>query len=426
MAFITHLKSSVKNDPVIRSVGVYTSIMFLTKGISFLLLFIYTNPKFILPSENGLLNLFASSVVFLTPFLSFGILQSTSTDYYKLKKEQFGDFFTTNLIPPVIILFLSVAGFWLFRQYFKVTYGFPYGFAILIPLITFLTYINEQLILLIRINGELRKFALAGIARIILEFGLSVVLVVYFAMHWQGRLTGIVISYSLLGVYAFYYFYKKGYLSGRIYKRFIRSEMVYAVPIVVMQISIFALNTSDKFFLAHFTGNEVVGIYGVACIFASVISLLSTAYLNYLGPTVYEALSQPQPDYKLIKKNFLNYAKVMAMATVAVIIIIPLVYKYFINSRYHSAVSYFYLIALGYFVWTITSVFHTFLLYYKQKRKMLKLSLLSMAMSVPSIYFLTKQMGVAGTATGIFTSYCITLILTLFFVKDHLNKLKTA
>ena len=426
MALTTYLKSSVKNSPVLRSVGVYTSIMFLTKGISFLLLFIYTNPKFIEPSENGLLNLFASSVVFLSPFLSFGILQSTSTDFYKLKKDEFRNFFTTNLVPPVIILLLSLAGFWVFRQYFQITYGFPYSFAILIPVITFLTYINEQLILLIRVNGELKKFALTGIAKIILEFGLSVVLVVFFAMHWQGRLTGIVVSYSLLAVYAFYYFYKKGYLSGQVYRKYIKSELVFAVPVVVMQVSIFALNTSDKFFLAHFSSNEVVGIYGVACIFASVISLLSTGYLNYLGPSVYEALSQPQPDYKAIKNNFFNYAKVMAAATLVVILVIPVVYKYFINHRYYSAVNYFYLIALGYFIWTINSFFHTFLLYYKQKRKMLQLSLLSMAISIPTIYLFTRQMNAAGTATGILVSYCFTFILTLFFVKDHIKKLKTA
>lgn len=426
MAFTTFLKKSVKKNPVLKSVGVYTSIVFLSKGISFLLLFIYTNPKFIEPAENGLLNLFAGSIVFLTPFLSFGILQSTSTDYYKLKKDEFKNFFTTNLIPPILILLISFIGFGLFREYFKINYGFPYIFAILIPLFTFLIYINEQLILLIRINGELKKFALAGIAKIALEFGLSVVLVVFFAMHWKGRITGIGVSYGLLSIYAFYYFYKKGYLSGKIYKHYIKSELLYAIPIVVMQMSIFAMNASDKFFLAHFKSNEIVGIYGVACIFASVISMLSTAYLNYLGPSVYEALSQANPDYKIIKKNFFNYVKVMAVVTFLVIAVIPFVYKFLINNRYYSAVSYFYLIALGYFIWTITSFFHTFLLFYKEKRKMLQLSLLSIVISVPSIYFFTNRMGATGTATGIFLSYCITFILTLFFVKNYIQKIKTA
>jgi Na+-driven multidrug efflux pump len=57
---------------------------------------------------------------------------------------------------------------------------------------------------------------------------------------------------------------------------------------------------------------------------------------------------------------------------------------------------------------------------------MLQLSLLSIVISVPSIYFFTNRMGATGTATGIFLSYCITFILTLFFVKNYIQKIKTA
>ena len=114
----------------------------------------------------------------------------------------------------------------------------------------------------------------------------------------------------------------------------------------------------------------------------------------------------------------------MITGTLLVIVLIPLVYKYFINEKYYSAVSYFYLIALGYFIWTITSFFHTFLLYYKQKRTMLQLALISMIVSLFSIYFFTKQLGTTGAAGGVFLSYCITFILTLLFVRTHIQKLK--
>ena len=426
MLLISNFKNSVIKSPVLRSVGVYTSIMFLNKGISFLLLFIYTNPRFISPAENGFLNLFASSILFLMPFLSMGILQSTSTDFYKLNKEEFKTFFTSNLIPPVIVFMLSLLGFFFMRDYLKTNFGFPYFFIFLIPLITFLNYLSEQLTLLMRVNHELKKFARVEIVKIILEFGLSVVLVVFFAMRWKGRLAGITISYTMIATYALYYFYKKGYLSGRINKKYIKNELIYAIPLIIMQVSIFAQGTSDKFFLAHFTTNEVLGIYGVACIFANIISLFSSAYLNYLGPTIYQALSNAIPDYRIIKKSFITYARVMIITTALVILIIPFVYKFFINEKYYGAVSYFYLIALGYFIWTLTSFFHSFLLYYKQKRKLVQLSVLSLLISIPTIYFFTRQMGVTGTATGIFISYSLTFILTLLFVKQHIQKLKIA
>ena len=352
-----------------------------------------------------------------------GILQSTSTDFYKLNKQEFKDFFTSNLIPPVTVFALSFIGFFLCKDYLKATFGFPHIFFFLIPLITFLNYICEQLTVMMRVNNDLKRFVRVELAKIIIEFGLSVSLVVFFAMRWKGRLAGITISYSVMAAYAFFYFYQKGYLRGRLKLKFIKSELLFAIPVVVMQFSIFCLNTSDKFFLAKFKSNEVVGIYGVACVFATVITLFCSAYLSYLSPSIYQTLSQPVVNYKLLKKNFINYVKVMFGVTAAVIVSIPFVYNYFINSRYSSAVNYFYMIALGYFLWSVSSYFYSYMFYYKAKRKLLQLSLLSASVSIVCLYFFTRQWGVNGTAMGILLSYAITFGLTVFFSRDYIKKI---
>jgi O-antigen/teichoic acid export membrane protein len=397
--------------------------MFLNKGISFLLLFIYTNPAFINPSENGLLNLFSGSILFLMPFLSMGILQSTSTDFYKLDKQQFKNFFTSALIPPIVVFSLSLISFFILREQLKSTFGFPYIFFLLIPAITFLNYISEQLTVLMRVNNELKNFARIELVKILLEFGLSVALVVFFAMRWKGRIAGITISYSVIGLYAFRYFYKKGYLSGKLDLRYIKNELLFAIPVVIMQVSIFCLNTADKFFLAKFTTHEVVGVYGVACIFATVITVFSSAYLSYLSPSIYQELSKPTVDYISLKKNFFTYIKIMATVTLLVILAIPLVYRYFINSKYEGAVNYFYLIAIGYFIWSVTSYFYSWLFYYKAKRAILMLSLFSILASIACIYFFTMQGGAQGAAIGILISYAITFCLLLVFAGRWIKKL---
>jgi O-antigen/teichoic acid export membrane protein len=107
--------------------------------------------------------------------------------------------------------------------------------------------------------------------------------VVFFAMRWQGRLIGIVVSYTLLSIYAFWYFYQCGYLLVKFSKKYIQSELIYAIPIVIMQMSIFSLNTADKFILAKISNSRSeVGIYSIACILGSMIVIFSTAYLTYL------------------------------------------------------------------------------------------------------------------------------------------------
>jgi hypothetical protein len=76
------------NNPSVKSVGIYTFTNFFSKAVSFLLLFVFTNPLYISPSENGLLSLFSTSLLLLMPFLSMGIIHSVSADFYKLEKRR--------------------------------------------------------------------------------------------------------------------------------------------------------------------------------------------------------------------------------------------------------------------------------------------------------------------------------------------------
>lgn len=353
-----------------------------------------------------------------------GIMLSTSTDFYKLDKKEFKNFFTSTMLLPFAVLLLSLIGFLIVRKWLRNTYGFPQSFIFLIPFITFLTFINEQFNTSMRVNNELRKFTYAGIARIILEFGLSVVLVVFVAMRWQGRLAGIITAYVLLGLYAFWYFYKKGYLSGSIKKKYIKEELVYAVPVVAMQVSIFSLNTADKFILANYAGdNSVVGIYGVACTFVSVITIFCSAYLAYLFPVIYQTLSSGAPDYKLIKKNFTTYIKTLTIAAVLITAAIPVMYL-FINGKYRQALGYYWLLTIGAYIWAITYYFYSFLMYYKHKRNMLMLAVLTTLTSIPCIYIMVNIIGgVYGAAWGVLISYIISFLLTCYFTRDHIRKI---
>lgn len=412
---------NLRKSPVVQSIGIYTFTNFFAKGASFLLLFIFTNPKYILPSENGLLSLFSNSMLFLMPFLSMGILQSTSTDFFKLGKEDFRSFFTTGFIMPVTITLLSIVILFFARGYLERAYGFPPMFIWLIPVITFLTFCNEQLLSLSRNNNEPVTFLKANVSKTILEIGLSFTLVVIFSWRWQGRIAGILVSYLAVGIFAFYYFYKRGYLFGAIKKKHIIDELIYAVPVIAMQASVFSMSGSDKFFLSNFTNdnNETVGIYGVGCIFASIVFLFSSALIQYVFPKIYAALSENVTNYRSIKKHFILYLSVMGGGTLMVIIMTPLLYHFFINVKYHDALEYSYMLCAGYFLWTVSYFFYSFLLYHKKKKKLLALSCCCIAISLCCNYFFIQRWHATGAATAVLTCYFLVLILTLIFTKEY-------
>lgn len=420
MSVITRLKTLSRN-PSLRSVGMYTFSNFFSKAASFLLLFIFTNPAYITPSENGLLSLFSNSMLFLMPFLSMGIVHSVGADYFKLDKPSFRDLFTTGMIMPVAVMLLSALLLLIFQQRLFDTYGFPAMFTWLIPLVTFLIFLNEQLLSMARNNQEPMVYLKANMGKTILELGLSFILVVFLAWRWEGRVAGILAAYAVLGIYAFHYFKKKGYLFGKIRKSYVYSELVYAIPIVALQASIFTMNASDKFFLSHYTNdnNATVGVYSIACVFASIINVLAMALIQYMFPKIYRMLSTGEAESGRLKKQFLLYFGTLTAGLIGLLVVMPLVYRYFVNEKYHSALEYSYLLCIGIYIWCVSYFFYSFLLYYKEKKKLLGLSASAILVSIACNYFFISRWGVMGAAVSSCVLYGIVCLLILGFTRHH-------
>jgi O-antigen/teichoic acid export membrane protein len=245
--------------------------------------------------------------------------------------------------------------------------------------------------------------------------------VVFLAWRWEGRVAGILIAYVLVGLYGFYYFLKRGILFGSVRKKYIYSELLYAIPIIVMQTSIFCMSASDRFFLSHYIDdkNETVGIYTVVVTFGSIIIILSTALLQYIFPKIYSQLSSPRINYSSIRRSFLMYAAVMTAGMIIIVLLTPVAYHFFINERYHSALRYIFLTTGGYFLWTIAYFFYSFLLYFKEKKKIFILSVCCIVVSLSFNYFCIQRWGMWGAAVSHVAAYFIVLVLTLAFTRSY-------
>jgi O-antigen/teichoic acid export membrane protein len=411
------------NRPVAKSIGIYALTNFLGKAISFLLIFIFTNERYMSPSDNGLLSLLNTSLLFVMPFISMGILYSVSTDFFKLGQKEFKDLFTTSLIVPLLLTFVAVLILFIFRKKLHDNYGFPDIFIWLIPLITFFNNCYEQYINMVRNNNEPVRFFWTNISKIVIELSVSVILVVFFSWHWKGRITGIIVSYSIISVYAFYYFFKKDYLFGKVTKKHLYNELMYALPIILLQASIFFLSASDKLFLAKYTNdhNATVGFYSIGALFASVVTILSTALLQFLFPKIYTTLSEVTVNYVSIKRSFYFYLATMAAGAITVMCVTPLLYKYFINHKYSSALQYIYLLCIGSFLWATSYFFYSFLLYNKEKKNIMLLAIICILVSICSNWFFISRWGAMGAAVGVCTSNMVVLAVTLVIARKYVR-----
>lgn len=414
---MTTLSSFLKYNkkPELWSIGIYTFSNFFNKGTSFLLLFYFTHV--LAEKDFGLLSLFSNSILFLMPFVSMGILQSANTDFFRLEKREFKNFFTTTLAMPVIVTLIAIIVLIFFKPQLQHRYSFPTFFILIFPIITFFTFLNEHLINMVRNNNDPIKYFIINLGRLLIEIGFAVFFISGLHYGWIGRVMGIFVSLTVIAIYSYIYFKQKKLIFGRFTKKYIYEELLYSIPIIVMQFSVFCMGSSSGYFIEFFTHNYAeVGIFSVAATFGSIITVFCTALLQYVYPKIYSLLSENEINYASIRKLFLFFSGMMLLGTVAVIIATPLAYVLVLKQSYLPGLKYYYFICIGNFFWSISYFLYSFLLFNKQKRKILFSSILSIAVSITANYFFIKTNGSYGAAGSVCIIYFIVLMITIFFV----------
>jgi O-antigen/teichoic acid export membrane protein len=419
MAFYKSLKNQY-NYSSLKTMGIYTITNFFGKGLSFLLLPLFTNPKYLTPADNGLLSLFSQAIIFLTPFISLGILQSTSVDYFKLDKKSFKDFCTTGIFMAVSMSLISFLLFYLLRGFLFQRFSFPVTFIWAIPLLTLMFFFYEFTMLIIRNRNNTVTYANVNVTKISVELGSAVILIVLLAWGWKGRVAGIMLATCLVAIYGIYFLLKNDYLFGSIKRKIIYTELQYSIPIATMQLSMFCLFSSDSFLLAGITkNNSQVGIYGMACVFGSIIITLCSAIIQYMVPKINKALSCAEIDYADLRNQFLIYISIMVFAFVTLLFLVPVAYHLFINENYWPGIQYYYFISSGYFFWTISFFLYTFLFYHKQKKKLFALAIISIIISICSNYYFIKNFSSLGAAVSVCCIYFIVMLLAIIATRKY-------
>lgn len=418
MSIASQVREGLKN-PAFKSVGIYIFTNFFSKGVSFILIPIFTNPRFLTPTDNGLLSLFNSNMVLLAPFVSLGMIQSSAADFYKKSESDFATSFTSNFIISFIMASIAALLLFIFRDMLQQKFHVPASFAFILPGLAFLIFSGEQLFALIRNRNEVTRFAVMGISKSIIEYAVSVVLIVFFFSGWLGRIWGIAISLIAMNVFAIGYYIKNKYISFHFNKTQLLDELKFGVPIFAFQLCVFMLGTSNKLFLAIFYKGDLsqLGIYSIACVLGTMIGVVSQSILLYAQPHLYKSISKGEATIQTAKKQFFRYFLMLTGLSAVCILVVLFAYYFLIDKVYLPGIRYFFLVALASYIWGLNYFLFLFLLYHKQKRKILTVTLISLACSITVNTIMVKNFLILGDALASLINTVIFSLLIIIFAK---------
>jgi O-antigen/teichoic acid export membrane protein len=134
----------------------------------------------------------------------------------------------------------------------------------------------EQLTALFRVEERSVAFVVASLANVAITIATTVLLVVAYDQGALGvivgNLTGTLLVYlALLG-------YRREQLGLQFDRPLLRRMNRFGLPLVPSGLALWALNFSDRFFLAHLAGQDDVGRYSLGVRIASAMVLLLVAF----------------------------------------------------------------------------------------------------------------------------------------------------
>lgn len=408
--------SFIKANVFLKSISIYTFASILNSGIQFLLLPLLST--YLSPEDYGILSLISVVISLTIPFILIGVDGAIGVEFFRLKKTEITKYISSVLLIPISSLILITILFTAFSHLLLNFLNVSIGWLLFIPLFAFLQGFSNILLILFRIRKEPHKFASYQVALTVLNISITLFLVVFLKMNWQGRLYGIYLSYGIFFLISCFLLKKMKYFTFNINKNYIVDGLKFGLPMIPHIVGGIVLNLSDRLFISKMIGEKTLGMYAMAYNIALLVSIVMTAFNNAWVPHLFEKLKDITLEKKkrIVKQIYLFSILALLLAFL-VNLIAPLFFKFsFINMKFIDSLQFVLWIALGYSFLGMYYTVTNFIFYQKKTYILAYLTLGNAVLNLLLNYFLILKFGAIGaayaTALSNFIFYLVTWYLS--------------
>jgi len=373
------------------------------------------------PKDYGILALISSSIRVIIPFMSLGGIYAVSFEFFKKSREEFQELFSSVIAIQFFSFFIILSISLLLSELLGSYFNIPRIIFVLAPCLALFSILEETVLVLLRNLNEIIKFSVWRIGKVSLEIALTVYFVIFLKMNWEGRILSMSIVLSLLFLGAIYVFLKQNYLHiKKVCKKQISYLLLFGIPLIPDQLSMFALSMSDRFFIAKLENITEVGLYSVGSQIGMIIAVLISAFLTGFVP--FQIRSLKKSTY-IDKVNIVKISYLFLGGLIFVIGFLVLFTPYifsFLGKEFEGGQQFVFWIASGYFFWAIYVLGQQYFLFLNKTKYLMYLSLFIIILNLGLNILLIKKYGTIGAAYSTTISYAIIGFLGYFLAQKVL------
>lgn len=318
--------AAVAASPQVRRAGIYVASALTSALIPFLLLPILA--RLLGPEGYGKVGAFTGLVAIVSVLVGLSTHGVLTTSYFRVSEQQFRRYFAACIWivvvnAPTAWLLLLAVGPWLEQAtgieshwYWALAGAAAGQFLLSIALAVF------------QVRGQAGRFATAQICNSALNLGLTILLVTALARGWEGRAIaqcGATLSVGMLALL----------LAGGRERPPLSTDrdavgevLRFGVPLTPHSLAAAVMSSVDRLVLIALIGPAVSGTYFAAFQIAGVISLMSSAINQAMGPWLFRSLKDrtDATDAKIVRASYAVLAMLMIVGAVVAAMAEPIVY----------------------------------------------------------------------------------------------------
>ena len=400
------LKNIFKSK-LVGNTAIYALANVLNGAIPFLLLPILT--RVFTPEEYGLVTLITAAIAIMGAFTGLSVHGAVNVKYFD-KEINHPKFVGASLMvlagsTCVVLVFLLFAG-----DKLSAWIHLPKQWLMIAAIASAAQFIINIRLTMWQVQEQAIRYGFFQVTQTLFNLALSLALVFWMVLGWQGRAWGIVLAIIVFGSLAIVSLHREKLVNWRGDKQYAKAAMRFGVPLIPHIIGGLMIAMSDRIILSSIVDVQSVGHYAVGIQMAMAIGLLADALSKSYGPHLFKTLSNDTigRDEDVVRNTYLVFIAFLVVAFIYSLIL-PFIYKIFVGSAFQDSVEIAKIASFGYAFSGMYYAIANFLFFYRKTGSLSILTFTCGLINIIMTYWLVNLLGVIGAA------WSLLIIQVIFF-----------
>ena len=390
-----HKYKTLLSNTFLISLGTFGS-----KLLTFVMVRFYTGV--LTPADYGTADLIMQTANLLLPLVSLGITNGVFR-FALDRKEQRRSIFTIGFYTILVGSLILLAALPLLSNSESLR-----EYTLLIGVYTLASCLHSLCAQYIRAEGKTALFAVQGIINTALVIGFNITFLLVFRMGVFGYVMSVVAADGICTLFLV--------LREKLWKLWLpkpegqlwNAMLRYSIPLIPATIFWWITSVSDRYMVAYFLGTDANGLYAVACKIPTVLTLLSTIFMDaWQFSAIQEATGDREVHIRFYTQVWSAFLAVMVMAGSVIIVLCRLEIRMLSTQQYYEAWKYIPSLSMAMVFSAFSSFMGSVYVVTEKSRLSLWTALWSALANIFLNFLLIPRIGIQGAAIATLASYVL-------------------